>query len=448
MLKEVDLIVEARWVVPVVPCGRVFEHFSIIVDQGRIVNLLPIEIARSSYVGRSTELLTEHALIPGLINLHTHAAMALMRGLADDLPLMPWLQEHIWPAEKQLVSKRFVCDGTLLGCAEMLSGGITCFNDMYFYPHAAIEATLKAGMRANIGLVVLEFPTAYANDADDYLQKGFDVRDRWRDNSLLTFSLAPHAPYTISNQTFGKIVTYADQLELTLHTHLHETEDEIAESMLQYGVRPLRRLADVGLLGPNLTAAHCVHLELSEMDLLTEHGCHVAHCPTSNLKLGSGIAPMQKLLDQGLNIGLGTDGAASNNRLDMFAEMRLAALLAKGTSNNAAMLPAAQALQMATLNAAKALGLEENIGSLEIGKLADMAAVRIADTEILPCFDPLSHLVYVAGREHVTHTWVGGELRHRKPEGQGSLYADIEPAELKEIIAMWQPKLGQYKVNG
>lgn len=304
---------------------------------------------------------------------------------------------------------------------------------------------MQAGMRANLGLIVLEFSSAYANDADDYLQKGLDARDRWRGNPLLTSSLAPHAPYTIENRTFEKVVTYAEQLGLGIHTHVHETRDEIAQSMAQYGVRPLQRLADFGLLGPNLVAAHCVHLEAHEIEMLAEYGCHVAHCPASNLKLASGIAPVPDLLTKGVNLGLGTDGAASNNRLDMFAEMRLAALLAKGVSGNAATLPASQALEMATINAAKALGLDDYIGSIERGKMGDLVAVRMADPETLPCFDPLSHLVYAAGREHVSHVWVAGELRYQKPRYQDGVYANIEPAELKEITSIWQSKLAPFE---
>lgn len=443
--KETSFAIEARWVVPVSTRGQVLERATVVLDQGRILDVLPTELARQRYLPRQTINLDDHVLIPGLINLHTHAAMSLMRGLADDLPLMTWLQDHIWPAEQQLLSECFVRDGTLLGCAEMLRGGVTCFNDMYFYPQAAAEAALQAGMRANLGLVVLEFPSNYANDADDYLQKGLEARDGWRGNSLLTASLAPHAPYTIENRTFEEIIKFAEQLSLGIHIHIHETQDEVAQGIAQHGIRPLRRLADLGLLGPDLVAAHCVHLEPNETELLAEYGCHVAHCPTSNLKLASGIAPITDLLKAGVNIGLGTDGATSNNRLDMFAEMRLAALLAKGVSGDAAVLPAAQALEMATINAAKALGLDDKIGSIEIGKMADLTAVRIADPETLPCFDPLSHLVYVCSREHVSHVWVAGELQYQKLNGQDGIYANIEPSELKEITAVWQPKLNQHK---
>ncbi|MDO9393775.1 MAG: amidohydrolase family protein, partial [Methylotenera sp.] len=336
--------------------------------------------------------------------------------------------------------ERYVQDATLLACAEMLSGGITCFNEMYFYPQAAAMAANQAGMRASLGLVVLEFPSAYASDADDYLQKGFAAHDSWRNNPLITSSIAPHAPYTVSNQTFKTIVTYAEQLGLGIHTHLQETRDEISQSEAKYGLRPLQRLAEFGLLGPNFVAAHCVHLLNSEIDMLAEFGCHVAHCPSSNLKLASGIAPVAQLLAKGVNVGLGTDGVASNNRLDIFAEMRLSALLAKGITEDATVIPAHQALEMATINAAKAMALDHRIGSIEVGKLADLAAVKLSDLSTSPCYDPVSHIVYTCGREHVTHTWVAGELRY-----SNGVYANIEPVELKDIINTWQPKLRQYK---
>jgi 5-methylthioadenosine/S-adenosylhomocysteine deaminase len=443
---QADLAINARWVIPVNPRGVVLEDTAVVISNGRIIDLLPIDQLTTQYQPAQILALDEHALIPGLINLHTHAGMTLMRGLADDLPLMQWLNEHIWPAEKKVVSERFVRDSTLLGCAEMLAGGVTCFNEMYFYPQAAAEAASQAGIRANLGLIVLEFPTGYAHDADDYLQKGLSARDNWRGQSLISASLAPHAPYTISDETFGKVLTYADQLSIGIHTHIHETRDEITQGKAQYGVRPLQRLANLGLLGPNLVAAHCVHLQPEEMGLLVEYGCHVAHCPASNLKLASGIAPVADFLIEGVNVGIGTDGAASNNRLDMFAEMRLAALLAKGVSGNASALPAMQALEMATLNGARALCMEEKIGSIEQGKMADLTAVRIADLESMPCFDPISHLVYVAERRDVSHVWVAGELRYQKLAGQNGVYANMEPSELKEIIEVWQPTLNQYKV--
>jgi 5-methylthioadenosine/S-adenosylhomocysteine deaminase len=442
---NVDLMIEAKWLVPVTPRNQVLEQHTVVVHQGSIIEIAPIPIARARYSANKTVVLDEHVLIPGLINLHTHLGMTLMRGLADDIPLMPWLQNHIWPAEQQIVSEKFVRDSTLFGCAEMLAGGVTCFNDMYFFPQATAEAVLQAGMRAQLGLVVLEFPTNYANNADDYLEKGLLIRDAWRGNPLLSASLAPHAPYTVSDATFEKVITYAEQLGLGVHTHLHETKVEIAESIEKHGVRPIRRMANLGLLGPNFTAAHCVQINDEDFDLLSAHGAHVAHCPSSNAKLASGIAPINQLLNAGINVGLGTDGAASNNRQDMFTEMRLAALLSKAVTEDATSIPAAQALEMATINGARALGLDHQIGSIEVGKLADLTAVRIADVETLPCFDPLSHLIYACGREHVSHVWVAGDLSFERTSQQAGLYANIEPNELKEIALLWKSKLNQHK---
>jgi len=441
----VDLMIETRWLVPVNPSNQVLEHHAVVVHQGVIVDVLSIESAKEKYTGTKTVILNEHLLIPGLINLHTHVGMTLMRGLADDIPLMPWLQNHIWPAEQQIVSEKFVRDSALFGCAEMLAGGVTCFNDMYFYPQATAEAVLQAGMRAQLGLVVLEFPTNYANNADDYIEKGLLIRDAWRGNPFLSASLAPHAPYTVSDMTFEKVITYAEQLSLGIHTHLHETKAEVAESIENFGVRPIKRMANLGLLEPNLTAAHCVQINDEDLDLLSEHRAHVAHCPSSNAKLASGIAPVNHLLNKGINVGLGTDGAASNNRQDMFAEMRIAALLAKARTEDATSIPAAQALEMGTINGARALGLDHQIGSIEVGKFADLTAVRISDVETLPCFDPLSHLIYACGREHVSHVWVAGDLRFERSNQQAGLYANIEPNELKEIALLWQSKLNQHK---
>ena len=435
---NVDQIIAARWIVPVMPRSAMLEHQALVVDGGRIVDLLPQAEAQQKYVAKRTERLDSHILIPGLINLHTHAAMSLMRGLADDLSLMRWLNEHIWPAETRHVSEAFVGDGTLLACAEMLRGGITCFSDMYFFPSAAAAAIEKAGIRAMLGLVVLDFPTAYATDADDYLNKGFAVRDALRENTdgRITTCLAPHAPYTVSDRSFEKILTFAEQLDLNIHTHLHETLDEIVKSEAEFGLRPLQRFANLGLVGPNLIAAHGVHLTLSEIELLAERGCHIAHCPASNLKLASGIAPIKALLAQGVNVGFGTDGAASNNALDIFAEMRLAALLAKGVSGDAEALAASQALEMATINAAKALGLEHEIGSIEIGKRADLTAIDMSSVETTPCYDPLSHLIYAAGREQVTHVWVDGMLLLEQ-----RMLTKIDMNEIKEKAKLWQNKL-------
>jgi 5-methylthioadenosine/S-adenosylhomocysteine deaminase len=397
-----------RWIVPVEPAGAVLEDHCVALRDGLIEAVLPRAAAESRFSSYEKVDLGEHALIPGLVNAHTHAAMSLMRGLADDLPLMRWLEEHIWPAEMKHVSPQFVRDGTLLACAEMLRGGITCFNDMYFFPSAALEAALEAGMRVSLGMIVFDFPSAYGADPDDYLAKGLALRDQWREHPLVSFCLAPHAPYTVSDATFGKVAKLAAEVDVPVHIHLHETEQEIERSLAEHGVRPLARLQRLGLLGPGLIAVHAVHLEDGEIALLAKHGASVAHCPSSNLKLASGFAPVAKLAAAGVNLAIGTDGAASNNRLDMFAEMRLAALLAKAVARDAEALPAHAALRAATLGGAAALGLESRIGSIVAGKSADLAALRMSGPELSPSYDTLSHLVYAAGREHVSDVWVAG----------------------------------------
>ena len=434
--QAVDTVIEARWVLPIEPRRSVLADHAVVITGGRIVAVLPAAEARVNYSPRQHVTLADHALIPGLVNLHTHAAMTLMRGLADDLALMDWLNRYIWPVEMRHVSEEFVYDGTRLACAEMLRGGITCFSDMYFFPRASARAALEARMRAVVGLIVIEFPSPYASDAQDYLNKGLALRDELRNEPLLGFCFAPHAPYTVSDKSLSQIATYAGELELPVHMHIHETRDEINQSVQDHGVRPLLRLERLGLLGPGLIAVHAIHLEPGEIDQLARHGCHVAHCPSSNLKLASGLAPIAALLAANINVGLGTDGAASNNRLDMFAEIRLAALLAKGTSGSATALPAWRALELATLGSARALGLDDTIGTLAAGKCADITAVNLSAIELAPCYDPLSHLVYAAGREHVSHVWINGELM----VDNGTL-TTIDMREVQARAAFWHARI-------
>lgn len=437
MPNNIKTIVHASWVVPIEPAGICLQdHCVVIDDYGRIACVLPTEAARQKYPQSQHQELPGQVLLPGLINLHSHAAMTVMRGLADDLPLMQWLNDRIWPTEQKHADAEMVYDGTLLACAEMLLGGVTSFNDMYFFPDASARAALTAGMRLTAGIVAIEFPNSYSSDAADGLHKGLVTRDTYNGEALINFSLAPHAPYTVSDATFKRIVTLAEQLDLSIHIHLHETQDEIKQSIVQYNLRPLARLQNLGLLGPNLIAVHAVHLEQNEIDVLAKLGCHVAHCPASNLKLASGIGPVAQMLDAGLNVGIGTDGAASNNKLDMFAEMRLAALLAKGASGRADVLPAHQALQMATINAAKAIGQQNETGSLVAGKAADMIAVDLAAIQTAPCYDVISHLVYAASREQVTHVWVNGELRV-----ENGRLSKLDTTELLAKARYWHKKI-------
>jgi 5-methylthioadenosine/S-adenosylhomocysteine deaminase len=432
----VDLRIDADWIVPVEPAGRVLEHHSLIVGEGRIQDVLPSHDADVRYLFRERVRLPGHALMPGLVNLHTHAAMALLRGYADDQPLMTWLQNHIWPAEARWMSQDFVMDGSRLACLEMLKGGVTCFNDMYFFPEATIEAAVEAKMRIAAGLIAIDHPSAWAADPDGYLQKGMEVRDACRHQPLVSFCLAPHAPYSCSDKTLEKVLTFAEQLDIPIHMHIHETRDEIENSLEDHGMRPLERLRALGLLGPQFIGVHGVHLLENEITLLAEQGCHVAHCPSSNLKLGSGLAPVTRLLEAGVNVGLGTDGAASNNRLDVWEEMRLAALLAKGATGRADVVPAHTALAMATLNGAKALGLDSQIGSLLPGKQADIVAVDLSGAASQPCYDAISQLVYSAGRDHVRHVWVAGEMVVK--DGR---CLSLDEAHLVRHARLWREKI-------
>jgi len=432
----VDLRIDAGWVIPVEPEGIALAGHSVLLRAGRIVAVLPTGEAGRLYTARQVLRLPEHALLPGLVNLHTHAAMTLLRGLADDRPLMTWLKEHIWPAEARWVSPEFVRDGTRLACVEMLLGGITCFNDMYFFPDAAVEAAIAARQRIAAGIIVIDFASAWAADADAYLDRGLAMYDAWRHHPLFSACLAPHAPYSTSDRSLEKVLTYAGQLDLPVHMHVHETEDEIRQGIEQHGVRPLARLHHLGLITPQFIAVHGVHLNADEIALLAGCGSHVAHCPSSNLKLAAGLAPVAALLDQGVSVGLGSDGAASNNRLDLWEEMRLAALLAKGTSGRADALPAARALTLATLGGARALGLEAEIGSIEAGKAADLIAVDLSGPDCQPLYDPISQLVYSASREKVSHVWVAGEA-----VVEDGAFTTLDTREVLHRVHQWRERI-------
>lgn len=399
-----------RWIVPVEPRAVVLSDHALLIQGDRIADLLPTQEALTKYPDVPRRSLPDHVLIPGLVNLHAHSAMSLMRGLADDQPLMKWLQEHIWPAEGKHVSASFVHDGTLLAAADMIKSGTTCFNDMYFFPESAGAAALTSGMRAVLAMTILEFPTAYAANADEYFDKGLAAMEALRDTPRIGFTFGPHAPYTISDKTFERVGVLSSQLDLPVHIHVQETAQEVRDSLAQHGVRPIRRLETLGLVNSNLLAVHAVHLDDVDIETLAANGASAAHCPASNLKLASGFSPIAAMRGAGVNVGIGTDGAASNNRLDMLAEMRLAALLAKAVANDASAVPAAEALEMATLSSARAIGLDQEIGSLVVGKKADIAALHFNSAELAPCYDVISHLVYASSSEAVTHVWVDGEL--------------------------------------
>ena len=435
-MPSADLVIVAPWIVPIEPEAIVLEQHAVVVRDGRITAILPENEALSGYPDAPREILKGHVLIPGLINAHAHSAMTLLRGIADDKPLMDWLNNHIWPLEQKWVGESFVRDGVDLAMAEMIRGGITTFNDMYFFPEVTALQAVQAGMRATIGMIVVDFPTAWAGNAEEYIEKGLALRDAFRHEPRIGFAFAPHAPYTVSDAPLLRIRTLADELDLPIHMHIHETEDEIMGSIKACGMRPLNRLHQLGLLGPNLMAVHMTQLEDGEIRLLSETGVHIVHCPESNLKLASGFCPVAKLLNNDINVALGTDGAASNNDLDLMGEMRTAALLAKAVSKDASALPANQALAMATLGGARALGIDEQVGSLRPGKWADITAIQLATIETQPLFNPISDLVYAASRHQVTNVWIEGRrvLKDRQ-------LTTLDESEIRSRIRIWRERL-------
>jgi 5-methylthioadenosine/S-adenosylhomocysteine deaminase len=407
----VDLLVEAEWVIPVQPSGVVLEHHAVAVDEGRIVAILPIAEARARYAAHESVSRLGHALIPGFVNSHCHSAMVLMRGLADDLPLMTWLNEHVWPTEAKFVGAEMVADGTLIAAAELLRGGVTCVNEMYYFPEVAAATFRRIGMRAALGLTVIEFPTAWASHADEYIDKGLALADELKHESMLRACWAPHAPYTVSDASFEKIRMYSDQLDLPVHVHLHETAFEVEDALRQHKERPFSRLKRLGLVNRNLIAVHMTQLTESEIAQCAEAGVSIAHCPESNLKLASGFAPIEALRRAGVNIAVGTDGAASNNDLDLIGEMKTAAQLAKAVARDASALDAAAALHMATLGGARALNWDERIGSIEVGKDADLTMIALDEFDTLPVYNPISQIVYASNRRDVRDVWVRGERK-------------------------------------
>ncbi|GAB6139946.1 TRZ/ATZ family hydrolase [Methylosoma difficile] len=435
-MQTVDTVIHARWIIPVEPASVTYDHHALVINNGRIIDLLPSSEATAHYQAKHTEHLPDHALLPGLVNCHTHAAMSLLRGIADDLPLMDWLQNHIWPLEQKWVSEAFVKDGTDLAIAEMLRGGTTCFNDMYFFPDITAQQAVQHGIRACVGFVVIDFPSVWAESGDAYINKGLALHDELRQQPLVRTSFAPHAPYTVSDEPLQKIRTYADELDIPINMHVHETAFEVDSAQQQSGKRPLQRLHELGLLSPAFIAVHMTQLTADEIALVAEQGAHIVHCPESNLKLASGFCPVAQCLAAGINVALGTDGAASNNDLDMLGEMRTAALLAKAVASDASAVPAMTALRMATLNGAKALGLADEIGSLTIGKAADVIAIDLSELETQPLFDPISQIVYAANRQQVTDVWVAGKRLLNKRQ-----LTTLDSDELKAKLAVWQQRL-------
>ncbi|MCB1648144.1 MAG: TRZ/ATZ family hydrolase [Pseudomonadales bacterium] len=434
--ETVETLLHARWVLGTDDEQPLLEDHCLVLDKGRIVDLLPSNEAGLRYEAKENLRLGEHILMPGLINTHGHAAMSLLRGAADDLPLHTWLQDYIWPMEGRWVSEDFVYDGTQLAIAEMLRSGTTCFADMYFFPDQAARAASEAGMRAQFASPVFDFPSAWGQGASEYIHKTTALNDQYANHPLISFAFGPHAPYTISNEPLEKIVVLAEEMDIPIHMHVHETTQEILDALKTEGRRPLQRLNEIGLVSPRLICVHATQLLDEEIALLAENGASIAHCPESNLKLASGFCPVAKLQQAGVNVALGTDGAASNNDLDMFGEMRTAALLAKAVAGDASALPALQALRMATLNGAKAMGLDGETGSLETGKSADVIAVRLDSLNAIPCYHPLSQLVYSSGSSQVSHVWIAGRLLLDDGE-----LTSIDIERLRSKVMHWQQRI-------
>ncbi len=433
---NIDLLLQARWIIPVVPSGRVLENCAIAIRNQRIVALVPQAEAVKLYTAKETVDLGEHVLIPGLINSHGHLAMSLLRGYADDKPLQEWLEQHIWPAEGQWVSERFAHDGTQLAMAEMIRAGTTCFSDMYFFPDATAAAAQQASMRANIYAPIINFPSAWAQSPEEYIHKALALHDDYRSSELISVGLGPHAPFTVADEVFERVVVLSEELQAPIHVHLHETAFEVEQGVTETGLRPTERLAKLGVLSPLTQCVHMTQVTEADIELIKEAGAHVIHCPESNLKLASGFCPVQQFMDAGINVAIGTDGAASNNDLDLLGELRTAAMLAKAVAQDAAALNAHQALAMATVNGAKACGQEANLGSLEVGKYADITAIRLDALEASPLYDVASHLVYTQNSHRVSDVWVGGKalLRDRKLQ-------TLNEKDIRQQSMQWQQKI-------
>lgn len=436
-MEKADLLIHASWIVPGGAEELIHKNSCLVVSEGKIREILESSVVPSRYQADEEMHLTGYALMAGLVNTHGHAAMSLFRGIADDLSLHTWLEDHIWPMEAKWVSEEFVYQGTQLAIAEMISSGTTCFADMYFFPDASARAATEAGIRVQLAAPVIDFPNPWSIDADDAIQKTTVLHDEWRNSELVSTAFGPHAPYSVTDETLKKIVMLAELLNIPIHMHVHETAFEVSEALRTQGKRPITRLAELGMLSPRFISVHATQLTDDEIRLLSDSGVSIAHCPESNMKLASGFCPVDKLIRAGVNVSLGTDGAASNNDLDMFSEMRTAAILAKACSGDARALPAYKALQMATINGAKALGLDHLTGTLEAGKRADVIAVKLDELNTQPIHNPISQLVYSTKSSQVKYVWVNGKLLLDNAE-----LTTIDKQTLLQMARTWQQKLG------
>ncbi|OGT44711.1 MAG: N-ethylammeline chlorohydrolase [Gammaproteobacteria bacterium RIFCSPHIGHO2_12_FULL_38_11] len=435
-MQTIDTLIHARWIIPIIPRNQILENHSLAIDRGKIIDLLPQAEATQKYQAKNTLDRKSHAVMPGLINTHAHTPMNLLRGLADDLQLMDWLQNHIWPAEGKLLSPESVYDGSMLAIAEMLRSGTTCFSDHYFYPNATAQATIDANMRGAMGLWVGNAPTGWAKDADECLLKAETEYANRPDSHLISYMMAPHSPYIALDDHLVRTKQFGDDNNLRFHIHLHETQAEIDIDLASYKMRPIERFNKLGLLDDKLIAVHMVHLTDDEIALCAEKKINVSHNPESNLKLASGFAPIAKLLKAGVNVCIGTDGAASNNDLDMFGEMRTASFIGKGITQDPTALDTMTILEMATINGAKAMGLDKEIGSLETGKQADIIAIDFDHLFTQPVYNPISHLVYAMNSLQVSDVFVAGKQLLCKGEFTG-----LDAAKIIAKANEWAKKL-------
>lgn len=435
-MEKINHIIYAKWIITCEEKNRVLEDHALAIHQGKIVDVLSRKDAQQTYEADRTEDYTDHAILPGFINTHTHLAMNLFRGLADDLELMDWLNNYIWPAEGKWVSQELVFDGSLLAMAEMIRSGTTVFNDMYFFPGAAAQAAELAGLRAFIGMTIIDVPTAWAKTTEEYFAKALEFYQQYKNHEFVTPTLAPHSTYTVSIENLEKVKKLADDFHLKINIHLQEAPSEITQSMQKYHKRPLQRLHEIGMVSPDLIAIHMTQIDENDLEILRQTRPNIVHCPESNMKLVSGACPVEKLTTLGINVALGTDGAASNNDLDMLGEMRSAALFGKVTANDPKAVSAEKVLKMATLNGAKALGIDHLTGSLEKGKAADFIVVDLSHIETQPVYHPLSQIIYSTSRTQISDVWSAGRqiLKNRE-------LTTINEKELLEKAQIWRKKI-------
>ena len=434
----VDTIIEARWLIPIMPKRVILENHSLVIVNGRIHDILPTQFAKEKYPdAKEVVQLPQSVLMPGFVNLHSHAAMNLLRGLGADLPLMDWLTTKIWPAEGKFMSDAFVHDGSRLAGHEMALSGVTCTSDQYFFPDATARGLREAGLRCAVSGLVIGFPSAWAQNYDEYLVKAEALIKRYRDDPFVKPTIAPHAPYTVNDQALKRCAEISQAYNVPIHIHVNETAGEVSDSLANYQMRPMERLARLGLVNDRLISVHSVHSNDEDIARLADAGSSVCHCPCSNLKLASGFAPIAKFMKAGINIGIGTDGAASNDKLDLLEETRIAAMLSKAVANDTTTAQVHDMLEAATLGGARALDWDHEIGSLEVGKAADMIAIDLSHVACQPTLDPAAQVLYSAGRENVTHTWVAGELIASR-KNSATFINTLEPNELINIASRWQ----------